>query len=80
MAQTAASSDEYCPVADGVGVIAVPSVIFHDARISFFVVGYVGVDIFIGLSGYLTIVIIAPSAPFVDFETAAGRLLVGVLQ
>lgn len=44
---------QYQPEIDGIRAIAVLSVVFYHLKISYFVGGYIGVDIFFVISGYL---------------------------
>ena len=47
------STSNYLPHADGLRAIAVLSVLFYHVDIPYFTGGYVGVDIFFVISGYL---------------------------
>jgi peptidoglycan/LPS O-acetylase OafA/YrhL len=59
-----AVTGSYRPEIDGLRALAVLSVMMYHAEIRFFSVGYLGVDIFFAISGFLiTGIIVSSSAP-----------------
>ena len=61
---------KYRPDIDGLRAVAVLSVLFFHSGISFFSGGYVGVDIFFVISGYLITTIIVREIANNDFSIA----------
>ena len=71
MNNTSAFNLKYRPDIDGLRALAVLSVVFHHAFKSYFSGGFVGVDIFFVLSGYLITSII-----YKEFTTNTFSLFV----